>query len=280
MAKKPESKKPTDKVEAPSAAKQPEVPKKDLAVAPQGRAVATRGGGALAGRGFENIEKSDLLLPRLKLLQAMSPEVNDLNQKPGTMFIGLSNKNYGEKIVVIPVLHFRSRIKWNPKDDGGGIDCSAPDGKTPRETKYAANCAACQYPNWRPEEKKKKDQQPQCTLYDNFLCLVDGATEPVIIPFERSKAKVAKKWYSVGGLKGGDMFDWQYEITVVKEKNADDEQFFNYSVRDIGKPTPDPRKQLCLNIWNSLVGKTISEVNTEKDEPATAPAGAGGGQQY
>lgn len=273
MAKKPESKKTAEKPTPSSAATKPEE-KKELVPQPQGRAVATRGGGALSGRGFENIEKSDLLLPRLKLLQPMSPEVNDLNQKPGTMFLALSNKSYGEKIVVVPVLHFRSRIKWTPKDDGGGIDCSAPDGKTPRETKYAQNCASCTMPNWRPEEKKKKDQQPQCTLYDNFLCLLDGENEPVIIPFERSKAKVAKKWYSVGGLKGGDMFDWQYELSVIKEKGPDDEPYYNYSVRDLSKPTPDARKQRCLSLWESLAGKTISEANTEREgEPATAAAG-------
>jgi hypothetical protein len=106
---------------------------------------------------------------------------------------------------------------------------------------------------------------------------VEGANEPVIIPFERSKAKVAKKWYSVGGLKGGDMFDWQYEISVVKEKNADGEQFFNYSVRDLSKPTPEARKQLCLTLWTSLAGKTVSEANTEDEGQQTAGASATAG---
>lgn len=243
------------------------------------KSLTTGGGGKLAGRGFENLEKNDLLLPRIKLLQPLSPEINDLGQKAGTIFLALSNKSYGDKITITPVLHFRSRIKWTPEEDGGGIDCSSPDARVPRENKYAATCADCPHTQWNDAAKNKKDKAPKCTLYDNFLVLIGDSKEPVIIPMERSKAKVAKKFYSMGALKGGDMWDHQYELSVVGEKNEDGKPYHNYSVRDISKQTTAERRALCETLWTSLSGKTISEQNTEKDgpqEPATASVGSGG----
>lgn len=268
MAKKStESKKPAKTPEPSSVAKSPET---DKALTTRTDSLpATRRNTGLAGRGFENLEKSDLLLPRIKLLQPLSPEIGDLNQEAGTIFLGLSNKNFGKKITIIPVLHFRSRIKWTPEDDGGGIDCSSPDGRAPRETKYAKNCASCSHQLWNDNAKAKKDKAPKCTLYDNFLVLIDDSKEPVIIPMERSKAKVAKRFYSMGALKGGDMWDHQYELSVVGEKNEDGKPFFNYSVRDLSKSTSDERKKLCLTLWESLAGKTISEANQEKDGQAS-----------
>ena len=254
-----------------------ETPKNAVTVHKGGGAVANTGGRKLAGRGFENLEQSDLLLPRIKLLQPLSPEIKDLDQKPGTIFLGLSNKSFGNKIVITPVLHFRSRIKWIPEDDGGGIDCSSPDGRVPREKKYAQDCASCTHHLWNETATKKKDKQPKCTLYDNFLVLIEGSNEPVIIPMERSKQRVAKKFYSLGVLKGGDMWDHQYELSVVDEENEDGKQFYNYSVRDISKQSPDDRKKAALTLWESLVGKTISEVNQESEG---APAGAPVGNAY
>ncbi len=277
MAKKTEPKKPAQKAAPAEAAKAQET--KNLpAVQVKNTQVAKRSSGKLAGRGFENIEKSDLLLPRIKLLQPMSPEITDLGQKPGTIFLPLGNKNYGNKMEVTPVLHFRSRIKFIPRDDGGGIDCSSPDAKTPRDpNKYASVCAACPEQMWNEDAKNKKDKQPRCSMSDNFLCLIGDSTEPVLITFDRSKLKVSKKWYSLGGLKSGsDMWDWIYELSVVPEKNEKGDNYYNYSIKDLNKPSPDKRKQLCTSLWESLVGKTISEENIEK-EPEVAETAAGTG---
>lgn len=281
MAKKTESKKPAEKPVPSSSAKSPEATKNVPAVR-SNQQVAKRTSGKLAGRGFENVEKSDLLLPRLKLLQPLSPEINDLGQKAGTIFLALGNKNYGNKIEVTPVLHFRSRIKWIPRDDGGGIDCSAPDAKVPRDTtKYSATCATCPEALWNENAKNAKEKQPRCSMSDNFLCLVGDSTEPVLVTFDRSKLKTSKKWYSIGGLKSGsDMWDWVYELSVVPEKNDKGDNYFNYAIKDLGKPSPDKRRQVCLSLWESLVGKTIDEKNTESEEPVTAGASAGTGGQY
>ena len=281
MAKKSTEPKKPAKAEPTPAAKKPEETKA-LVPSKPAQQVAKSSGGKLAGRGFENLDRSDLLLPRLKLLQPLSPEINDLGQKAGTIFLPLGNKSYGTKIEVTPVLHFRSRIKWIPRDDGGGIDCSSPDAKIPRDqTKYSATCASCPEALWNEDAKNAKEKQPHCSLSDNFLCLVGAETSPVLITFDRSKLKISRKWYSIGALKGAsDLWDWKYELSVIPEKNDKGDSYFNYSIKDLGKASSPEMKKICTNLWESLVGKVISEENTEKEPAEVAGAPAAGTGAY
>ncbi len=249
---------------------------------PASRAVATRpqSGKAIAntapvgGRGFENIEKSDILLPRIKLLQALSPEVtNELAMKPGTMLVGLTNLNLGTKILITPILHFRSRIKWFPKDDGGGIECSSPDGKKPMTDMLCSECGVCKFKDWNDTGKTVKEQAPACTLYENFLVLVGDKQEPVLLPMERTKLKTAKKFYSMGALKNCDMWNFQYELSVAKDKNDKDQPYFNYVITDTGKVTSEARREFCEGIWKSLSRKVLQA--NDLGNPDEEAGGAG-----
>jgi hypothetical protein len=259
-------------------AQKSEAPTKALATAPAKALAKKSGGGQIAGEGFESIEMSDILMPRLKLTQNGSPEVVAKTVKPGSIILALSGEDYGSKVTITPIRHFRSRIKWNDRDDGGGIDCSAPDAVTPRDTKYAATCAECKHAEWDNEAKNKRDQAPSCTLYDNFMVLINDSREPVILPMERTKAKVARKIYSMGALKGGNMRDWQYVLKVVEEKNSESQPYFNYQVDPSPKKTPEALVKVAAEIFTNTKGKVVSEVNQEQEgasagAPAAAPAG-------
>jgi len=256
----------------PTEAPRTEKSTRTLAVADKGKTLPAvrRTGTKIAGKGFENLEREDILLPRLKLLQAQSPEVMESDEKPGTLFMNLQNKGVGEKTVITPVLHYRSRIKWIPKDDGGGMDCSAPDAKSPASHKYATSCAECKYKNWDETKKDKKEQAPECTMYENFVVLLADSTEPVILSMAKSQVKVAKKFYSMMAVKGGDMFDFLYELAVVKEKNDQGQTYFNFAVRDLGKKTDEKRKLVCDSLWASLAKANI---RTELEHPDGGPTG-------
>lgn len=230
--------------------------------------------GRVGGRGFENLEREDILLPRIKLLQVLSPEVTgDLGKKAGQIYLNLSNTELGQKVLITPILHFRSRIKWNDKADGGGIDCSAPNARTPKDTKYATSCAACNLKDWDNTQAKKKDQQPKCTMYENFLVLIGDGTEAVILPMERTKTKVAKKFYSMMSFKNADMWTFQYELGVVKETNDADEPYFNYTVADTGIKTDERRAAMCEQFWQSLVDKDLTRNMEHPDEAVASDAG-------
>jgi len=242
-----------------------------IAARPAGKANMTK----IMGKGFENLSREDILLPRILLLQAQSPQVMEADERPGTFYLNLSNKGLGEKFVITPILHYRSRIKWVPRDDGGGIDCSAQDAKRPSDTKYAAACADCKFKDWNDKAEKKKDQQPECVMYDNFVVLLGNETEPVILSMSKSSAKVAKKFYSMAALKGGNFFDHAYELSIVKEKAPTSETYYNYAVKDIGRKTDEKRRVICDQIWGSLSNATVRGVM----EHPEGEAGASGGER-
>ena len=132
MAKKKTKKK---KASAKKKASSSDAKKKALVVPPK-KAIAKRGASQFAGRGFENLERKDILIPRVKLLQANSPEVEgDLAQDKGTIFTIPANKNFGNKVLVTPILHFRSRIKWegDRAEANGEIECQSDDGRNPKK---------------------------------------------------------------------------------------------------------------------------------------------------
>ena len=234
----------------------------------------------MPGKGFENLERGDILLPRIKLLQPLSPEVVEGGHKPGTMLLNLSNKNLGKEVLITPVLHFRSRIKWNPRDDGGGIDCSSPDAKVPTTNKYAEACAPCPHKEWHNEAKSRKDQAPACTLYENFVVLLPGEANPVVVPMEKTKTRAAKKFYSMAALKGGDMFNFTYKLSVVQEKNAEGQNFFNYQVADVGKITGEKERATANGIWAALQKATIRTEAEHPEEEGAHPQPAAAGKNF
>lgn len=89
-----------------------------------------------AGLGSEDLDADGVILPRIKLLQAMSKAVSeggDDGPKPGTYWLTLFNRpatirsTDGLKFVVVQI--FNAQRLWRHLDDGGGIVCQAPTGK-------------------------------------------------------------------------------------------------------------------------------------------------------
>lgn len=255
-----------------------EEPTKALAPAAQkSRALAKPTGARIAGKGFEHLTREDILLPRLKLLQSVSPEVMEQDLKAGSIYLNLHNKVLGEKVIFTPILHYRSRIKFTPLDDGGGIDCSAPDAKTPRDTKYATECSVCLFKDWNEKAEKKRDQRPQCSMFENFVIVLEGSTEPVILSMGSTKLKVARKFYSMAAVKGGDFFDNKYQLSVVKEK-GDEATFFNYLITDISKKTDEKTRAIGNALWESLSNATITTQQENESEEGKVAEAAGAGK--
>lgn len=189
-------------------------------------------------RGRENVEKSDLVLPRLKLLQPLSPEVQDEEKdvEAGHLYNTLTQQDFGSSIVFIPIVHFKSRIYWRDRDDDSGerIICSAPDGLHPISSEFSDLCINCKNQKWNNNAKDPKDKAPKCTMFYNFAILIEGEMTPIALSMERTKIKVAKKLLSLITCTGKlDMFAKKYKLGVTKEKNKKG-IWYNYDITPIG----------------------------------------------
>lgn len=77
--------------------------------------------------GFENVTSSDLLIPRLTILQSNSPQVTrgqpeyNPELKPGEIYdVGLG-ESFGETLLVVPVHYFKQWLEWAPRNSGKGL---------------------------------------------------------------------------------------------------------------------------------------------------------------
>jgi hypothetical protein len=182
-----------------------------------------------AGRGNENVG-SNVQIPRVKLLQKMSNEVDKHHAayiegcEPGHLVNTLTNENYGNDIYAIS-LHFKTEfVVWRKLDAGGGYGGA-----------FDSHAAAQEYVD---TQDKPSDYDINET-HAHILLLKNAETgelerSPVIMDFASSKLRVSKAWNSQIGLKGGDRFAGLWKVSGVPTENKMGKAFMNCEVSFVG----------------------------------------------
>lgn len=83
--------------------------------------------GAEMGSGFENVTAADILIPRLTILQGLSPQVTqgkpeyDKDAKVGMIYdVGLQ-EGFNEGVQFLPVHYVKQWLEWAPRSSGKGL---------------------------------------------------------------------------------------------------------------------------------------------------------------
>src|SRR5579872_662794 len=80
--------------------------------------------------GPDGVDVGDVEIPRLKLLQAQSPELTQFNNaKEGEFWHKGLDGSIGSTVHICPVYIDKRFILWRPPEAGGGILARADDGK-------------------------------------------------------------------------------------------------------------------------------------------------------
>lgn len=103
---------------------------KEVAVPPKNGAAlpAHLQGGKKAKLG--NLDKSDLIIPRVKLLQAISPEIVEQNNplaKPGQFWHTIAAEPMGDRLTFVPIVIRKTLALWAPRGDQRGILARSSD---------------------------------------------------------------------------------------------------------------------------------------------------------
>ena len=77
-----------------------------------------------------NVDSTDRVIPRVKLIQAISPELVDFpdQAKAGQFWHAIGQENLGPTLKAIPLVIRKSYILWAPRNDDRGILARAMDG--------------------------------------------------------------------------------------------------------------------------------------------------------
>ncbi len=182
--------------------------------------------------GMEKVEQSDILLPRLNVCQALSPQKRKSHSAyiegllEGQLFNTVTQEIYGESIEVIPLFFFKNRIKFNPIDMGGGIDCQSANGVD--GGRLCHNCMSCQYSVWgngAPAVSDVANDPPKCTMYHNFMCFIPSEMTPVAVTYKATGLKLSKQLLAVQRLTRLPMYARIYKVAVVTMKDGDNEWY-------------------------------------------------------
>jgi len=210
-----------------------------------------------------NVNREKLVIPRIKLLQGLSPEIETHNDaKQGTFWHTILEQSFGNELKFVPVKMRRTFVLWAPRNDERGILARASDGLNwdeqyrglefkvkpknhPHEVTYKigntvndridGQPALSEFGSGIPGDPKS---MPAASETFEWLVLLPDYMDigPVIILNARSSWKPSNLLVSKIEMRPVEHYAQQYIAKAVKDKNMDGEEYWNYQYTADGYP--------------------------------------------
>ncbi len=218
-----------------------------------------------APMGFEEEEAGDAIIPRIKMVQTLSPEKKDKLAEEGDIINSLTVEKLNGRAFV-PVFKFNNNILWRDRSEGGGIKCIARDAKVGQEsdgtTLLCATCRKCEFNN----KKQGKEAIPTCTKYINFFGFFEGERMPVILSFSKTNYAEGKKLYSLAKVSMQNMWNFKYKLEAKKMAKGSNE-WFNIVTQSNGQTDTDDR-EFALDLYKNF--RAMNEINFDMEDSGSS----------
>ena len=212
--------------------------------------------------GFEDEEAGDMIVPRIKVIQTLSPERKDKIAEEGDIINSLTKEKLNGKVFV-PVFKFNNNIDWKDRSDGGGIQCIARDGKVGEKSDgtrlMCASCKRCEFDN----TKQGREAAPKCTKYINFFGFFAGERAPIILRFAKTNYNEGKKLYSLAKVTMQNMWNYGYALNE-KLMSKGNNDWYNIVVNPNGA-TSEEDKEFGLALYKAY-RNSLNEMSFDMDE--------------
>jgi hypothetical protein len=187
-------------------------------------------------RGSEQVGQDDIVIPRLEIVQALSPAVKEGDPgfieeaRPGMLQNSVTKQLYGKEVMVVPVFYNKQWLVWRQRKD--------KDNK-PIEGGFFGSYNSPEEADLRVEEEGGAANYIESIDTPQHLCLLismqSGTVEEVMVSMPRTKAKISRQWNSMIRLAGGDRFSRVYRIGTQLEKKTQGD-YYNFVVAQSGFP--------------------------------------------
>lgn len=211
-------------------------------------------------RGAENVGSEDVIIPRIELIQALSPARKKSDPSyiegadEGMMFNNVTRELYGLEVMVVPVYYQKQFLVWKDRKMGGGTNGFRGAFNT-RADAEAAIAAL-----------NEEGLEISDTAQHFVLALHGDKWSEAVVSMAKSKIKVSKRWNSLMRLTDTDSFSRAYKLSSAVETNARNEQYHNFNVTPVGfvsKEVYDRAEKLY-----EVISKGGVKVNADYDEAA------------
>lgn len=215
---------------------------------------------------YGDLSGNDITVPRITVLQGLSPEVAEGMGRPGNLFAVGLNQELGKELEVIPIIRNQTRIRWQPLAQGGGILCRSLDSKI-GQGDPGGSCADCGLKEW------VDNKQPACDLYENVIVVLRNSEDaiPMAISGYKTKLKAMRDWntlFMVELQKKRPLFMKSYIVKVIEKTNKANLKYFSFKVfpgnNNQVLPEADIRK--AEGIFNTIKGRNLDIVPERTSE--------------
>lgn len=180
-------------------------------------------------RGAENVGTEDMIVPRIELIQALSPVRKKSDPayiegaEEGMLYNNVTRALYGTEVVVIPVYYTKQFLVWKDRKLGGG-------GSNGFRGAFATEAAARDAIAQLAEEGLDVADTAQ-----HFVLVRNGEDwQEAVVSMSKSKIKVSKRWNSLMRLTNTDSFSRAYKLSSTVETNARNESYYNFNIAALG----------------------------------------------
>jgi hypothetical protein len=203
---------------------------------------------------FGNIDSSDLVIPRVKLMQAVSPEVTEFEgAKAGDFWHTILQESLGKSLIGIPIVVKKTQVLWAPRGDERGILARSRDGvhwdppqgefqvkfkgnNTPYTWKLAPTVAESGLDQFGSSRTDDPNSAPAASLTYEILWWFPERRDlgPAILLNSRGSVKTCQRLLSVIDAKPVDHYYQMYGINSTVAKGPTGETYFNYAYTSLG----------------------------------------------
>ncbi len=202
-----------------------------------------------------NVTAQDLRLPRVALLQALSPQLQQNNAlKSGMFFNTLLQEVIPSPIVFTPVFVFKNVIKYRPRSEGGGIVYKT----TSFTEEVVKDCM------WDGINK------PTATQFINAVVLIEGQDIPLIISFSNTSFKTGQDLLTLVQLSGQA---WKYNYALESQLVSNSKGSFYVMRVKRGALTNADTIIAAASLYESVKGMSI-DTDFEEEHDQTKSTGA------
>ena len=176
-------------------------------------------------KGSEDVTSRDMILPRVDVLQALSPQIkkSDPNYidgaEQGKIFNTVTGEIYGDSINFIPVMFRKEYVVWKLRKAGGGFCGAFPTMEKAEE--FRANL-------------QSPDDHECVESHQHFaMLLTDHGPEEAVFSMTKSKLKVSRALNTLIQIAGVDRFAKAYRLDAI-ETSSDKGDFWSFKAHPVG----------------------------------------------
>lgn len=184
------------------------------------------------GRGSEGVTTDDMSLPRLSIIQDLSPQRKKQEDayiegaEEGMIFNTASNQLFSTgKVTVIPCFFRAEYVVWKDRKKGGGFGGAYATEEEARAAIALLEDAA----DW----DVSYTHQHFCIMVHPDHTAAKPHLEDVVVSMSKSQLKPSRKWNTMVQSAGGDRFARAYVLNVIQDKSSKGD-FYNWSVKQLG----------------------------------------------